>query len=183
MPDKSPEEKAEYVFEIRREEAIRAHDGEQDFWKQTNQAAIDSGSLAIKTAFLINGGAAVAMLTFIGGLVGQGRIGDTDLHSLSNSLMWFAAGVAFAAASTGAAYFTNFYTAASSSSKPRVWEHPYLGKPEKKWVCLRMLFLYIAVLSGAASLGLFVAGMYKVKTAVENIKIVAPLGEKTSTGK
>jgi len=56
------------------EEARRAHDRARDFELSTNEAAINSGQLAIRTAVLINGGAAVAVLAFLGGLAGQGII-------------------------------------------------------------------------------------------------------------
>ena len=178
MPDKTPEEKKQYLYEIGREEALRAHDAETEFWKQSNQAAIDSGTLAIKTAFLINGGAAVAMLAFMGTIGGQGRISDGDLHILASCLIWFASGVAFAGISTAAAYFTNLYTAAGSSSRERIWDHPYLKPAKCKWVVLRLTFLSAAVLAGAISLSLFVYGMADVRHAVANIKIVAPLEKK-----
>ena len=61
------------------EEARRAHDRARDFELSTNEAAINSGQLAIRTAVLINGGAAVAVLAFLGGLAGQGIISVRDL--------------------------------------------------------------------------------------------------------
>ena len=110
--------------DLRREDAKRAHDAEREFWKLNNEAAINSGILAVRTAFLVNGGAAVAMLTFIGGMVAQGKIDDADLHGLASNLMWFAFGVALAAVATAFAYFVNLATAEGSASKERIWESP-----------------------------------------------------------
>ena len=163
---------ADYPDDLRREDAKRAHDAEGEFGKQNNEAAINSGAVAIRTAFLINGGAAVAMLTFIGSMVAQGRIGDTDLHGLASNLMWFASGVALAAAASTSAYFVNLATAGMSVSRKRTWDHPYLGTPDLRWVITRWVSLTFAVLAVSGSLFTFAWGMHKVASVVERIKVV-----------
>ncbi|WP_137044595.1 hypothetical protein [Pseudolabrys sp. FHR47] len=163
-----------------REDALRAHDAESEFWTQVNQGALDGGTLAIKTAFLINGGAALAVLGFIGAVAGQGRIGDADVQNITSALMWFTSGVALAGFSTGAAYFTNLATAAMSSSKKRLWEHPYLGPPDRCYTMLRTLFLAVAVIAGIGSMCLFVGGMIDVKHSVSKMKLVVPSAQKAA---
>lgn len=154
--------------------AIKAHESEERFWYQANQAAIDSGAAAIKTFFLLNGGAAIALLAFIGALTAPGRLTDGDFLKVANALVWFTVGVGASAGSAGAAYLTNYFTAAASSSRTRKWDWPYLEKPKSRWVFLRGLCLTVAVAFGFGALGAFGVGMWEVKGAVQTIKFAAP---------
>jgi hypothetical protein len=65
------------VYEINQRAAERAHDGELTFFHAVNEATIKSGENAIRAAILINGGACVAIMAFVGALASQGRIGAT----------------------------------------------------------------------------------------------------------
>ena len=46
--------------------ASQAHKAETEFFTQTNEASIGNANIALRTLVLINGGAALAFLTFIG---------------------------------------------------------------------------------------------------------------------
>jgi hypothetical protein len=59
--------------EVRRE-AEREHDRLQRFEDSTNEATINTANLALRTAMLVNGGAAVTVLAFIGGLISKGGL-------------------------------------------------------------------------------------------------------------
>src|SRR5437016_8648142 len=83
--------------DITRQDAMRAHDRSHGVSEALNEAAIKAGETAIKTLMLVNGGAAVSVLAFIGGLVGQGRVTSKQMTDVSSSLLWFVAGVALAA--------------------------------------------------------------------------------------
>jgi hypothetical protein len=83
-----------WLQELQREDAIRAHDQAQEFETKTNEATVASGQVAIRTAILINGGAAIAVLGLIGGLVGQGKLRVAQLSSVTRTLMWLAFGAA-----------------------------------------------------------------------------------------
>ncbi|MGY3621998.1 hypothetical protein [Bradyrhizobium sp. USDA 10063] len=65
--------------------------------------------MALRSAILVNGSAAVALLAFIGSLAAQGRVGGT------------AGGVAFALLATVAAYIINLLQADSVAAKKRIW--------------------------------------------------------------
>jgi hypothetical protein len=67
-----------WEFEINKSVAERAHDNETEFGHKANEAAINSANAAIRIALLMNGGAAVSVLAFIGGLVGQKVIPISD---------------------------------------------------------------------------------------------------------
>ena len=60
---------------------------------------------ALKSALLINGGAAGALLAFIGNIWDKGA-NQAAVGSLTNSIFWFSFGVLLAAIGTGTAYGT-----------------------------------------------------------------------------
>ena len=75
---------------------------------------------------LINGGAAVSVLAFIGGLAAQSRIKLDQLNMVANSLGWFAGGVAAAAAAMGFAYLTNYLAGKVERSFEKWPQPPYV---------------------------------------------------------
>jgi hypothetical protein len=96
-----------WLHELKREDAQRAHDRIDEFGKAINIAAIENANLALRYVLLINGGAAVAVLGFIGALVGRVALSGVILPKIADaasSLTWFGAGVAAAALAMGFAY-------------------------------------------------------------------------------
>jgi hypothetical protein len=68
MADQPPNpEYQRWVFELQRQDAHREHDNLNETLKVSIGSANDSASLALRTAVLINGGAAVSVLAFRGG--------------------------------------------------------------------------------------------------------------------
>jgi len=57
-----------------------------------NKATVKAGEVAIKAAMLMNGGAVVSVLTFIGGLAQKGDLTVKQIGDVSGSLLWFASG-------------------------------------------------------------------------------------------
>ena len=104
------------------------------------RSVIDAGQAAIKSAFLVNGGGAVAMLAYVS------RLGDqnpTAVPTFAESLLWFTIGVFLAAALSGLTYFSQFFYA-SYRKTPRT-----IGTG----------FHVLAVISGLASYAAFIKGM------------------------
>ena len=69
------------------------------------RSVITVGQLAIKSALLINGGAAVALLAFVGKLWSSGAV-DPVLDGVASGLIQYVWGVLFAAVAAGATYFS-----------------------------------------------------------------------------
>ena len=134
-------------------------------------ALITTSSLALRMAMLINGGAAIAMLAFIGGLVSKDKIAVGQLDKIANSLTWFALGVAFAVAGIALAYFTHYCMAGTASSQTKKWEPPYMepGPKTPLWRRLNIAFHVAAVVAGLASLSFFVVGMFSVRAAISHL--------------
>ncbi len=79
MATKEEVEEAKWVHEQNKQDANRAHDRDTTAWHQANDAAIASATVALRTLVLINGGAAVTVLTFIGSLVGKAGVTPASL--------------------------------------------------------------------------------------------------------
>jgi hypothetical protein len=62
------------VHDLLREDAHRAHDNSAAFHTYVNQATIESANIALKTLIVISGGAAIAVLTFLGGVASKDKI-------------------------------------------------------------------------------------------------------------
>lgn len=156
---------AELATELNVKSAERAHDKSDEFATQANEAAIQGGNLALRMGLLVNGGAAVALLTFLGTLtVDQKR-------SIAPILAWFAWGVVFTSGALVAAYFTNRAISGTERSKIWQWELPHVkdGPHTWKWKVAYWVFLAISVILGLGSLGLFVAGMWAAQDALTKL--------------
>lgn len=160
-----PFEFQKWVHELKRSEAERAHDKIDDFHRYVNEAAIKSGELALRIALLINGGAAIALLSFIGSLPKEQK------RIFADTLVWFASGVALAGAAIALAYFTNYFMAGIASSKLRTWEHPYVqpGPTTPRFTGLNLFFHIASAATGIASLAIFICGMLHVRNALASL--------------
>ena len=72
------------------------------------RSIINYGTVVLKSAILINGGAAVALLAFIGNIWTKG-ITPTSVVPLTSSIAYFSFGVLSATIGTATSYFTQYY--------------------------------------------------------------------------
>jgi hypothetical protein len=152
----------EKYAEMLRQDAQRAHDQLLNFYTYVNQAAIKSAELALRMLLLINGAAAISLLTFIGTLpLEQKRV-------VAGTLVWFASGVALAVTGVACSYLTNYFAAGVANSKQQTWDHPYFmdGPLTKRYRILNASCHFAAIAVALASLGCFVVGMVLVKNAL-----------------
>jgi hypothetical protein len=154
--------------DITRQDAIRVHDRTYRVSEALREATIKAGEVAIKTLMLVNGGAAVSMLAFIGGLVGQGRVTVKQMTDVSGSLLWFAAGVALAVVALAFSYVTNYAHVGLLRSRIHTWQDPYVkdGPTTSRWGWLSMIFHSCAIAVALFSLAAFVVGMINVRLAI-----------------
>ena len=112
------------------------------------KAVIESGLSALKAAILINGGAAVALLAFLGSIASrQGAPGVELIGPMSLAMMKFFFGVGVAGAALGSRYLSQAFYAEQ------------LRHPAQKWTLwLALVFLGIAIIAGATSFCLFFWG-------------------------
>jgi hypothetical protein len=161
-----------WVHEQKMGDARRAHDNHHSFFNAMGEAAIKSSELTLRTSVIINGGAAISVLAFIGGLVGHGKIAVGDLGPIAESLSMFAFGVAAATFAIGLSYLVHYLTQAISNSQSLNWEAPFIsnGSHTKALIRTRHVVHVIAILVGLTSIVLFVCGMIEVRNAVLNLQ-------------
>ena len=156
----TPHEHEKCVYEQVRNEERRAHDRFAEFHLALSESAIKSSELTLRTAVIINGGAAISVLAFI---AAQGRIGVSQLGGIADCLILFALGVASATAGMCFSYLTHYFTFAGQESNKLSGE----PGPTTKWWKLSARVVYdLAILACLASLILFVMGMFDVKDAI-----------------
>jgi hypothetical protein len=136
-----------------------------EFHLALSESAIKSSELTLRTAVIINGGAAISVLAFI---AAQGRIGISQLGGIADCLILFALGVASATAGMCFSYLTHYFTFAGQESNKLSGEPPFVQSgPTTKWWKLSARVVYdLAILACLASLILFVMGMFDVKDAI-----------------
>ena len=95
------------AFNAEQERNIAKFNAEQLHSIEMFRSIITYGSAALKSAILINGGAAVALLAFIGNIWTK-EISQIAVNSLTNSILYFSFGVLVAAVGAAGSYFTQY---------------------------------------------------------------------------
>lgn len=95
------------VFRAEHERNLAHYEAQQLHAIELLRSVISCGQAALKSAMLINGGAAAALLAFIGNIWEKG-IKPEAVGSLTNGIAFFTFGVLVAALGTGGSYFTNY---------------------------------------------------------------------------
>ena len=83
---------------------INARQQHHEYNLEMLRATLATGQSALKSALLINGGAAAAVLAFIGGIWSLEK-SQTTIHAISGALFLYVMGVLSAALAAGATYF------------------------------------------------------------------------------
>jgi hypothetical protein len=149
-------------------EARRAHDRLEEFSQRIDDHTIKSGDAALRNCLLINGGAAVAILAFMGSVISKNTGTTKVVDDIAGGLTYFAWGVITSVAALCLSYLVHFATYQASTSQKRVWEYPYVtpGKHTARWVRLKIALHVVAVALAVASAILFVIGLFAVQHAV-----------------
>lgn len=117
---------------------------------------------ALKSAILINGGTAGALLAFVGqkGIQAQPGLGE--------AFYWFAGGLLLGAFATAFSYFAQFCYACAVRSFQCVWEWPYVKDTpaHARWNGVGIAFHVLGILAVAGSFGAAVAGFWKAGKAM-----------------
>ncbi|MCP1418478.1 hypothetical protein J3D47_002721 [Pseudomonas laurylsulfativorans] len=135
-PDQIEQLKAKLQIMVETEKSHHASDLEMF------RTVIQSGQNAVKTALLMNGGASVALLAFIGKLT---EVQQARIPVFAEPLTFFVLGVLAIVITAGSTYLSQWFYAASESWKQRTG----------------MAFNILSILLGLCSYGFFVWGMRK----------------------
>ncbi len=99
-------------LKFRHETILAVNIAKWDFQKEGVRATINSGQVAMRAAIMINGGAAVAILAFLGHLV---SVNSSEVSGIANAMFAYIIGVLCATLSTGSNYCSAYV--ASSDKK------------------------------------------------------------------
>jgi len=149
--------------------AIRAHDRHHAMIDMLNQAAVDSSEKFLKTCVIVNGGAAISILAFVGGIASKEKELMQKLLPIANSLSIFAYGVLAAAMGYGFAYLTHYFAGRNLSKSILTWQHPYSKSTTGSNVAgfLSMFCHCVAALATIASIGCFIIGALSVRDGIQ----------------
>lgn len=123
----------------------------------SDRAAVDLGLTVLQTAILINGGAVVAILAFVGQLWGQE---SSILNVMLHEAGWFVGGVLSAGTSAVVAYFYQSFLTAEH----QYWLSKFGDKdaPLPAWFFLRVAASVIMIGLALASYAFFAWGAFSV---------------------
>ena len=159
-----------WQLERERLTAERFHDRNFEEGQNAAQAAYTNATFAFRTLILINGGAAIAILAFVGSLISS-DVNPDDLTALTAPLMWFVVGIVAVGFSVAGAYFTNYCVSTAIGRDTLTWEHPYIERNENSeaWYWRAQLFQYFAVAAAFASLTCFIFGMMQIRDGLNQL--------------
>ena len=144
------------------------------FSTSLNDSIIKSGDAALRACLLINAGAAVAILAFMGSVISRDATASHKvIVEVAPGLNWFAGGVLAAVVAMGLTYVVHFLTGLYVKSQEKVWTHPYVvpGKRTALWGALKVVTHWVTILLAFLSVGLFVWGLVVVERAVTSLTI------------
>lgn len=98
-------------FRAEHERNIAWYEAQQSVAREMFRSVILVGQSALKSIILINGGAAVAMLAFIGNIASKQTLSIQAMTSFTQPMLFFAMGVLSGALGTGGTYMSQFFYA------------------------------------------------------------------------
>lgn len=98
-------------FRAEHERNIAWYEAQQSHYLEMFRSVIQVGQSALKSIILINGGAAVSMLAFIGNLASKQRLSTEAMTLLTGPMLFFAMGVLSGALGTGGTYLSQLFYA------------------------------------------------------------------------
>ncbi|MFN3506217.1 MAG: hypothetical protein ACK4ZU_01990 [Allorhizobium sp.] len=150
-------------WKLNHEEALAAHAAHRADLAQMFSSALSFGLEAMRTAVLVNGGAVVAMLAFIGATY---NAPSDEVASVRSALLTpaflFALGAIAAGSASGFAYFAQSLFCRALESYTMEWNWPYVKEANHSraklrfgmfWQIMSVSFViisYLALLAGLA---------------------------------
>lgn len=147
----------------RKLEIARANHDRLDRFISEKAATVDEkSSSAIKSVFLLNGGASAGVLAFASATLTS----SPKLAYISfESLLYFSVGLVFAVMCASFAYLTEYGYMSNGHFKGRIWDDPFVIDNRKStfWKWFGILFHVLAILSLIISISSFLVGVWHIK--------------------
>jgi hypothetical protein len=157
-----------------RELALRAFERQDTFFDNLNEATVQSGTLAIRSTFLLNGGACLALLAFAANTLTADALGEGQARlvvQILGSLSVFAWGAFLSVVATGLGYLANRIAVEAHYRKTRHWEAPFMRQSvaSSRLFKATNILQIVTILTTVAALILFLSGLLIV---ARNIPVV-----------
>jgi hypothetical protein len=170
MTDLKPDPARE-KWELTKQAAERAHELSDKYTFEMNKAVLKNSEAVVRSLILINGAAAISVMTFVGALAARPSVPAHQIAAIAKGLEWFAGGALAATLTAAFAYLTNYLYMWAEQRKKRDYEHPYLHTNETS---NRRLFWgqmchYLAIALVVVSLCGFAGGIWFVSGGVTAI--------------
>jgi hypothetical protein len=149
-----------------REYARSRHDRQDELVREFRTAAIEVSNIAIRALLLLNGGAAIALVSFVAAMVSRPEMFGEG--ALLLPLIAFAGGAGLAVLTSGIAYLTHSLDREAEGSYRYFWSQPYLEPTEEqdKWFRWARRLNWTGTVAAFTSLGTFFAGVGLLACAV-----------------
>jgi hypothetical protein len=160
-PSPPPFEVQKWAHGLKREDTQRVFDLVESRRDKMNEAAIKAADSTLRAGLLINGGAGVSVLAFIGSLETKQQIALPQLSRVAGSLEIFAFGVLAAVVGMGFSYLTHLFDADYFGSLKQIGDSPFAepGPTSKRSLWLRTSAHALAFVAFLFCIGFFIGGM------------------------
>jgi hypothetical protein len=167
-----PEQATAKTNDLNLRAAERAHDQHAAYVDRSADQVMKDAWAFLRTLVLINGAAAIAILTFVGGLAAKWDHNLAQLAGITHGLRWFAWGVITAALASGVSYATNYFYGSAANVMTKDWQHPFRHATALSVWFQRAAWSFhgLALVLAIASLVLFAIGISTVSHAIAHLR-------------
>lgn len=135
-------------------------DAFDEIFKHINEKVVDTANLFLRSAILINGGAAVALLGFVASISSGPQSNPEALAGIADAIAMYAFAAAVGVVGIAFAYLTNYAALAT---------HRRQGQTDERRLAIVKRTLHVvAALVAIFTIVLFVWGTVTVKTVITN---------------
>ncbi|UWR31338.1 hypothetical protein K3758_07495 [Sulfitobacter sp. W002] len=129
-----------------------------EIWRHLNEKIIDTSNIFLRSAILINGGAAIAVLGFVASIAKADKSYIDVIVGIADAIVLFAYGTAAGVIGIALAYLTHYATLAT---------HVNLNEARQGlFVWLKRSLHILAIAAAISTIFLFVKGTVAVKAAI-----------------
>lgn len=150
--------------------AHRHHDRHDAWFDKQNETTIQNGTLAIRTAFLLNGGACLALLAFLANtLTATGLTSEQQalIQTILSTLRILAWGAFLSAVATGIGYLVNRCYLEGNFRMTKTYTPPYIVRTTASnwWLGIGNTLNVVAIAVTIASLVAFLMALLAISAA------------------
>lgn len=151
--------------------ALRSHDRVDALQDLYNEHADRHAHAVIRILLTLNGGAAIALLAFAGGLASRATASFEKISSITAQLGWFVSGVLVTCAAAFFAYLVAYMRAGQVIFLARSFEHPFVIPTTKsrRFFIASNILQGLGVLCAIVGIAFFAYGMFHVRKVIDHL--------------